>query len=170
MQTVVRRRGIDGPLRCDVALLEFVLQLLQLGLQLWVCVGHGVECRAGVRRSSGANVRDGSSRHVKTERGAQKRCGTRGSVVTVACVREGRPNSRRASSRFQRAHIGSQVKSGTESMTLDTRRRLANVCLSPLVSPVVTRPMWVPRCLGSAGSTMRPNACCDRASSQDRTM
>jgi hypothetical protein len=34
---------MDGPLGCDVALLELVLQLLQLGLQFWIRVSHGVE-------------------------------------------------------------------------------------------------------------------------------
>jgi hypothetical protein len=167
MQTAVRGDGMDGPLGCDVALLQFVLQLLQLGLQLWVCVGHGVECRAGVRRSSGANVRDGSSRHVKTGRGTQRRCGTRGTVATVACVKGAQTVAELSPGFSARTW---EAKSGTESMTLDTRRSLANLYWPPLVSPVVTRPMWVPRCLGSAGPAMRPNACCDRASSPDRNM
>jgi hypothetical protein len=50
-----------GPLLCDVALLELVLQLLQFGLQLGVRLGHGVvaaSMRAG-SRDRGKVERDG---------------------------------------------------------------------------------------------------------------
>lgn len=39
---VYMHAGEYQPLLCDVALLEFVVQLLQLGLQLRVRLGHGV--------------------------------------------------------------------------------------------------------------------------------
>jgi hypothetical protein len=69
--------GSDGPLGCDVALLQFVLQLLQLGLQLWVRVGHGVEyrraCGDQVERMCAMVARDMSGQYVGRRDGAELR-------------------------------------------------------------------------------------------------